>query len=201
MESTAPRHQRPSRLHEPTEFNDIVGLDGFYFQSRAGFRGYVLHLLDESSCFHVARRVPSRHASEASKFLSDMWLCWAGNARQIYLDPAGELRSEDWLQYLQGMGTQIHLTSGPWQRGRLERHGDILKHMLNRLDTDRAISTEEEFDQALLQSCQAKNSLVRHFGYAPEQIVLGKSIRVPASNTSDETATSHTLADGDDLEA
>ena len=73
--------------------------------------------------------------------------------------------------------------------------------MLNRLDTDRAISTAEEFDQALLQSCQAKNSLVRHFGYAPEQIVLGKSIRIPASNASDETATSHTLADGDDLEA
>ena len=201
LESTAPRHQRPSKLHEPTDFNDIIGIDGFYFQSRAGYRGYVLHVLDESSCFHVARRATSRHASEATRFLEDMWLSWAGNPKRIYMDPAGELRSDEWLHYLQAMDCQVYLTASAWQRGRIERHGDILKHMLARLDTERAIHDQASFDTALLQCCQAKNALVRHFGYSPEQIVLGKSIRVPGSNSSDEQATSHTLAEGGDLES
>ena len=83
LESTAPRHQRPGKLHEPKEFNDVIGLDGFYFQSRAGYRAYVLHVLDESSCFHMAKRVPPKHASEATKFLEDMWLSWAGNPQRI----------------------------------------------------------------------------------------------------------------------
>ena len=111
LESTAPRHQRPSKLHEPTDFNDIIGIDGFYFQSRAGYRGYVLRVLDESSCFHVARRAPSRHASEATRFLEDMWLSWAGNPKRIYMDPAGELRSDEWLHYLQAMDCQVYLTA------------------------------------------------------------------------------------------
>ena len=31
LESTYPRHQRPSKLPEPKEFNDLIGVDGFYF--------------------------------------------------------------------------------------------------------------------------------------------------------------------------
>ena len=83
----------------------------------------------------------------------------------------------------------------------MERHGDILKHMLDRLDTEKAIHDQTSFDQALLPCCQAKNAMVRHFGYSPEQIVLGKAIQVPASNSSDESGTSHSLANGEDLES
>ncbi|CAE7815025.1 unnamed protein product [Symbiodinium sp. CCMP2592] len=59
--------------------------------------------------------------------------------------------------------------------GRIERHGDI----------------------ALQQVFNAKNAK----GYAPEQIVLGKSVRVPGSVSSDEELSSHSLTEGADLEA
>ena len=29
LESTVPRHQRSSKLPEPKEFNDVLGVDGF----------------------------------------------------------------------------------------------------------------------------------------------------------------------------
>ena len=53
LESIEPRLQRPSKLPEPREFNDLIGVDGFLFKSRSGYKGYVLHALDEASCFLV----------------------------------------------------------------------------------------------------------------------------------------------------
>ena len=73
--------------------------------------------------------------------------------------------------------------------------------MLSRLDKEAPIINDALLDQALLQVFNAKNSLVRHKGYAPEQIVLGKSIRVPGSVSSDEELSSHALTEGSDLEA
>ncbi|CAE7270400.1 unnamed protein product [Symbiodinium sp. CCMP2592] len=85
--------------------------------------------------------------------------------------------------------------------GRIERHGDIVKSMLSRLDKETPITSDSSLDQALQQVFNAKNALVRHKGYAPEQIVLGKSVRVPGSVSSDEELSSHSLTEGADLEA
>ena len=201
LESTEPRRQRPSKLHEAIEFNHTIGLDGFHFTSRSGYKGYVIHVIDEASCFHLGRRAISHQAKDASKLVADMWFAWAGTPQRVYLDPAGEFRSEEWLVFLQSMNSEVFVSTGPWQRGRLERHGDVLKDMLHRLDTEQAITTEEDFDKAVLQCFQAKNALVRHEGYSPEQTVLGKSLKVPGSLTSDERAAAHALTEGSSLEA
>ncbi|CAE7708982.1 GIP [Symbiodinium sp. CCMP2592] len=201
LEATEPRHQRPSKLPEALEFNDLIGVDGFFFKSKSGFRAYVLHALDEASCFHLGRRALTRGTTHATSALSDFWLSWAGNPRRVYLDPAGEFRSEEILEYFQGLNIKTFVTAAAWQRGKLERHGDIIKDMLSRLDTHSPLANDDLFDQALLQAFQAKNALVRHQGYAPEQIVLGKSLRIPGSITSDDDLASHLLVEGEDLEA
>ena len=73
--------------------------------------------------------------------------------------------------------------------------------MLGRLDKETPITNDASLDQALQQVFNAKNALIRHKGYAPEQIVLGKSARIPGSVSSDEELSSHSLAEGSDLEA
>ena len=201
LESTEPRHQRPSKLPEVLEFNDLLGVDGFFFKGRSGYRAYVLHALDEASCFHLGRRALSRGTKHATTTLAELWFSWAGNPRKVYLDPAGEFRSEEILDHFQSLNVRTFVTAAAWQRGRLERHGDIVKDMLTRLDTQSPLVNDELFDQALLQAFQAKNALVRHRGYAPEQIVLGKSLRVPGSNSSDEDLGAHSVLEGADLEA
>ena len=177
LESTEPRHQRPGKLPEPREFNELVGLDGFFFKGQSGYRAYVVHVLDEASCFHQGRRTQSRQSHEAMQTLNDCWFFWAGNPRKVYLDPAGEFRSEHILGLLQGANVKNFVTTAAWQRGRIERHGDIAKEMLARLDKENPISSDAAFDKALIQVFQAKNALVRHLGYSPEQIVLGKSFK------------------------
>ena len=93
------------------------------------------------------------------------------------------------------------MTPEAWQRGRVERHGQILKRMLSRCDLERPIENEQGVDRVLLACFQAKNALTRQHGYSPEQIVLGKATKVSASLTSDEHASAHSLADGSDLES
>ena len=151
--------------------------------------------------YHMGRRASSRHAEQALRLLNDFWFSWAGTPRRMYIDPAGEFRSEELLEHLQGYNTRMFVTSAPWQRGRIKRHGDLLKHMLQRLDVESPMTTPEGFDQILIQCFQAKNSLVRHQGYSPEQIVLGKATKTPGSICSDEALGSHALTEGTDLEA
>ena len=104
------------------------------------------------------------------------------------------------MGHFQGHNVKLFTTASAWQRGRIERHGDVLKHMLERLDIQRPITSPEAFDDALLHCCQAKNALIRHDGYSPEQIVLGRSLAVPGSICSDENMASHSLAAGTDLD-
>ena len=201
LESTEPRHQRPSKLPEPREFNEMIGIDGFHFKSKSGYRAYAIHALDEASCFQQARRAPSRLGNHAKQVLNDCWISWAGPPRQVYLDPAGEFRSEQTLDYLQELNVRAWVTVAAWQRGRLERHGNILKEMLARMDTEQPIVNDTTFDQALQQAILAKNSLVRHSGFSPEQIVFGKALRVPGSVSSDEDLSAHALLEGTELES
>ncbi|CAE7230274.1 RE1, partial [Symbiodinium sp. CCMP2456] len=138
---------------------------------------------------------------QAMKAVSEFWMSWAGQPHKFYLDPAGEFRSEEMLEKFQSMNSKVFISTAAWQRGRVERHGDIVKDMLARIDTQQPIVSDTSFDQALLVAFQAKNALVRHRGYSPEQIVLGKSVRIPGSLTSDEDLASHAITEGSDLEA
>ena len=201
VESTGRRHQRPAKLHESRDFNDCVGIDGFFWRGHTGFQVHVLHCIDEASLFHLGKRIPTRNPDQVISSWNEFWTLWAGSPRILYADPAGEFRSQTWKDFLQSCNIQFDLTTEAWQRGRVERHGGIIKEMLNRYDQDRPIQSVDEFDQVLIACFQAKNALSRHQGYSPEQIVLGKSTHLPASLTSDENVGAHSLADGDTPES
>ena len=201
VESTGRRHQRPAKLHESRDFNDHVGIDGFYWRGHSGFQVHVLHCIDEASLFHLGERISTRNPDQIINVWNDFWMLWAGSSKVVYADPAGEFRSQVWKDFLQTRNIHFDLTTEAWQRGRVERHGDIIKEMLNRYDQDKNIQNIEEFNQVLIACFQAKNSFSRHQGYSPEQIVLGKSTHLPASLTSDENVGAHSFADGETPES
>ena len=80
VESTTPRHQRPSKLHDPQEFNDTVGLDTFYWRGSAGFQVHILHVI-ESSCFQAGKGI----TDHAISVFRDSWTHWAGVPKHIYI--------------------------------------------------------------------------------------------------------------------
>ena len=69
--------------------------------------------------------------------------------------------------------------------------------MLSWVHSSEAINDEAEFRRCLRALIQGNNILSRVRGFTPEQALLGKMSRLPASLTSDDSACSHALADSD----
>ena len=110
VETQKPHHQRPAKLHPPREFNDVLGI-GFFWKGKGNFQCYVLHIYDEASGFHLAKRLDGRNLDHAIPAFQNLWLTWAGAPRHMYLDPAGEFRADRWLDYLQTINTSVFMSA------------------------------------------------------------------------------------------
>ena len=195
VERRPPKLNPPGQLKDRMEFNTKVWIDGFEWTSQSGLKVYVLHFIDDATQFHLGRRT-IRDSDQAQRVMDECWMSWAGAPEEVVLDCGGEFVSERWKTFLQREGIRTLLTATPWQRGKIERHGGIIKEMLSRIDNDEHINTEASLDRALAQCFRAKNSLATVKGFSPEQAVLGKATRIPASLMSDEDMPSHLLAAG-----
>ena len=147
-ERQPPKLSTPGQLKEPREFNEVVSIDGFEWKNKAEKPFYVLHAFDEATHFHLGKRV-NRGAIQAEQALQNMWFIWAGPPEEIFHDLAGEFVSQEWKDWLQKEGIRAVTSAAPWQRGRIERHGGIIKEMLSRMDNEKEIVTEQDFETAL----------------------------------------------------
>ena len=190
----APKLARPAKIHDDLDFNDVVGADGVYWTSREGKTYHFMHFIDEGTLYHLG--IPcGRSVEDQIRAFESCWLLWAGPCSTLYLDPAGEYANDRWAEYLQHESIKVQMTAARshWQNGRCERHGRIIKDMLTRMDSEEAI-TSETFPRCLREAFAAKNSLSRVKGFTPEQCLLGKARRLPASLTADDSIASHEMA-------
>ena len=188
---------RPATLRDPLDFNDRVSMDAFQFRSRQSQTFRVYHIVDHGTSFQTAFVVASAGTESVIDGLTQSWLCWAGAPGQLRVDAGTELNSAEFGRFLQANNIQC-LTVAPrahWQNGRAERHGAVLKHMLQCFNREQAISSMREMQQALWAMAQAKNALSIRRGYSPEVLVLGKATRLPGSVVSDESTSAHLQAD------
>jgi hypothetical protein len=166
-------------------------------ESKTGLKVYVLHILDDATRFHLGQRV-TRETQRAIRMIKQSWFQWAGAPKSLAHDPGGEFVTEEWKLMLQENGIRPILSAAPWQRGRIERHGGTIKEMLNRIDHEKNIKDLAEFDEALRQCFHAKNTLSIIDGFSPEQAVLGRASRLPASIVADEDLSAHLSCHGAD---
>ena len=192
-----PKISRPAVLPEEREFNDCVGCDLITWTSPKTHKQFqFLHCIDSATNFQLAIPVFRTDAQSLFDALQDCWISWAGPCRQLVIDNASSLCSELFTKLTQGLDTHLRVVAAfaHWQLGRTERHGDILQHMLYKIDHDFPIDDSDSFKTALRQCCNAKNSLARHRGYTPEILVLGKAQRLPGSISEDHLQPSQYLA-------
>ena len=189
---------RPASIHQDGDFGDVVGMDVAYWTGRAGQQHLFTHVIDEATLFQQAVAT-GRTPEEQFAMLADTWFQWTGPCKILYIDPAGEYNSDFWRLQLQKEGVRANVSAGEahWQLGRTEKHGNLLKSMLTRMDSQDMIKDSEDFKRCLREAVRAKNALSRVKGYTPEQAVLGKMSRVPGSIISDDNAATHSLADSD----
>eukprot|EP00435_Cladocopium_sp_Y103_P045324 s1858_g13.t1 len=195
-----PKIARPSTLKHALDFNDKIFVDGITWTNGKGRDFHFYHVLDQATNYHVAVPAPSRAAEQAIQRLSEAWFQWAGPPNMIITDAATEFESETFEAFLQRHDVKGNTTAphAHWQNGRCERHGQILQHMLNKLDKTNPIDTFTDLQQALIQCTHAKNTLSIRRGYSPEILVFGKSSRLPGSIVSSSSEAALESADRDD---
>ena len=85
----------------------------------------------------------------------------------------------------------------PYQNGKAERHGAVLKSMLSKYESEQPILNHQEMREALFWCIRAKNASSLKRGYAPEVLVLGEHTRLPGAVCNDEMLPAHMLADSE----
>ena len=69
---------------------------------------------------------------------------------------------------------------------------------MHRIDHEQNLTSLAEIEEALQQCFRAKNSMITTEGFSPEQAVLGKATRLPASMIADENNSAHHMCLSDD---
>ena len=192
-----PKIARPASLTEPRDFNDCVGCDLITWTAKSGRSFQFLHCIDAATNFQLAIPIVRTDAESMIEALQDCWFHWAGPCKQLIIDNASPLCSEQFSTAAQARDMHLRVVAAyaHWQMGKTERHGDILQDMLHKFDTDHAIQSEDQFKTALRHICCAKNALSRAQGYTPEILVLGKSRPLPGNLGEDVPTAAQYLAE------
>ena len=194
-----PKISRPSAIHSPCDFNDVISMDGYTWKNQQGTSFHFYHIIDSSTNFQIARYAPNRSVEHAIDCITQGWLAWAGSPNELIVDAATELNADAFAKFMQQNNIKCSTisTNAHWQNGKAERHGEILGQMLSKFDLEQPIDSAVELQQALAHCTQAKNALSIRKGYAPEVLVLGKHTRLPGAVCSDEQLPAHALADAE----
>eukprot|EP00435_Cladocopium_sp_Y103_P037577 s2392_g10.t1 len=196
QELRSPVISRPSAIHEPCDFGDIVSMDGVVWHNSKGDQFFFYHFLDQSTLFQTAVVAPSHTTEHACKALLNGWFNWAGPPGLLCVDAGTELNSEEFSQFLQRHSVRCRTCAAEahWQNARTERHGGILQLLLNKIDHEQPIQNYDQLAVALSHATSTKNQWSKQRGYPPEILVFGKGVRVPGSVTSDPTVAAHATA-------
>ena len=196
QELKGPTIARPSAIHEPCDFGDVVSMDGVVWTNSQGDKFFFYHFLDQSTMFQTAMVTPSHTTEQACRALLMGWFNWAGPPGLLCVDAGTELNSDEFGQFLQkhNVKSRTCAAEAHWQNARTERHGGILQVMLNKIDAEQPITNYDQLASALSHATGTKNQWSRHHGYPPELLVFGKGIRVPGSVTSDPSMSAHAMA-------
>ena len=194
-----PKIARPSAIRDELDFNDRVCSDGLTWTSRNGQKYHIYHVVDWATSFQTACCAPDQSSNALIQHLIQMWFSWAGVPQEMLVDPGTEYNSEEFIRFAQAHNIKVTTTSveAPFQNGKAERHGAVLKTMLSKYEAEHPISSYADLNEALWWCVQAKNACSLRRGYAPEVLVLGKHTRVPGAISSDELLPAHLLAESE----
>ena len=200
VETQRPRHQRPAKLHSPKEFNDVLGMDGFFWRVNKAFSAMSYMCMTRPQDFTLPSVL-----MDATWIMLYLRSKTCGPYGQVSQEPLSG--SSGWIPCRSVVVfpaiPQYPCSHDSWSMAK-RPHWKTWCHskdMLHRLDAEQHFESTAQFDEMLTLSCQAKNQLSKQNGYSPEQVVLGKSTALPASIASDDAASAaHALALGSDLE-
>eukprot|EP00435_Cladocopium_sp_Y103_P051731 s413_g16.t1 len=173
----------PPSAHSIVDFNHRVGVDvkilpGWGINQKVK----CLNIVDWASSYQVM--IPF-HETETGHVLKrlfqDKWQSWAGPPVELLMDPAKTNQSETFVSMLEDSGVRVLTTAAEAhnQLGKVEKHGHLFEVVLEKTLDQCQPQTKEEWEQCVIQTMNAKNSMLNQEGLSPNQHVFGRNPRLP----------------------
>lgn len=185
----APAVPNPAQVSSiTTVFNQKIGID---VKNLSGWRPNqkvkALNIVDYASNFQLM--VPFFETETSPllrRLLSERWFAWAGNPKELVMDPAQTNLGRALTEPCELEGTHVNVTAAGahWQLGKVEVHGGLFSHLLDKVIDERSPSNQEEWLDCV-RHCHVKNSTIQTHGYTPSQVVFGRNPDLPGDLLQD----------------
>ena len=183
-----PKAPRPAVVPKCYKPGVAVGMDLFYIPDPQNVRSLpVLNVVDVGTNYQVIELLENKDPLSVWRAF---WACWCrvfGAPQYLTVDEGLEFRGE-FTQWCSNYGILIFRSAArsPWQQGKVERHGGLMKTMIEHARAATPIESVQDL-KLLLQECEsAKNRFMNRSGYSPVQRQIGQWPRLPGSLMSDE---------------
>ncbi|CAE7889819.1 RE1 [Symbiodinium microadriaticum] len=178
-----PRLPRPAKAFTPRRFNDRLNLDVLWLKDISGRAHGYLSQVDEATCYHVLNYMRDRTEEETMRLLVNGWFAFFGPPDEMLLDSDGSFRGFrfETLQAQCAVRIRYAPADAHYQMGKVERHGQSIRYIVQRLVSQFAPLGAEELNLIVTMAASAKNSLLRRSGSSPAQWVFGRNPKLPGS--------------------
>ena len=171
------RKRNPDRpavaLPMASDFNEKLAIDLKHWKS-----GYILYCIDMWSRLTTAAFISRKEPRQVIDKIMSKWVAYYGVPGCILNDNGGEFTAEE-IVAMKGTLNIVNLTTGansPWQNGICEKNHALVDNMLERIEDD---YPDLDVETMLAWACMAKNCLTNVYGYSPNQLVFGRSPKLP----------------------
>ena len=177
-----PAVSMPASLSHVSVFGQKIGIDVKNLNGwRVNQKVKALNIVDYASNFQLM--IPLFETETAGllrQLLNERWFAWAGNPHELVIDPARTNLGKALTEPCELEGTHVSVTAAGahWQLGKVEVHGGIFSHLLDKVIDERSPTTKEQWLDCV-RHCHVKNSTIQTHGFSPSQVVFGKNPELP----------------------
>eukprot|EP00435_Cladocopium_sp_Y103_P012259 s60_g3.t1 len=174
----APTIPPPAQTSRVVDFNQRIGIDVKFLPGwKVNQKVKALNIVDQASSFQLM--IPFFETETAGllrKLLNERWFSWAGNPKEIVMDPARTNLGQALTEPTELEGTHISATAAAahWQLGKTEVHGGLFAKVLEKVLAERSPTDQTEWLDCVRQ-CHVKNTTIQTYGFSPCQHVFGQN--------------------------
>ena len=160
-----------------SEFNEVVCMDLKFIDGKF----LILHLIDTATRYSLAGIVNTKKAPEIVELVYEMWIRYFGPPVTFMSDNGGEFSNELYQELCMTLNIIDAKTAAhsPFSNGIVEKHNAVLGETIKRLLDDAELKCTPRL--AVSWGVSAKNSLLNHNGFTPNQLVQGKNVSTPSA--------------------
>ena len=130
------------------QMNDALQTGFFFVMDLTGCTHTLMGVIDVATLLHLVRSIESRAPAQTLAVLQ-RWMEVFGIPQQLACDLGGAFRGE-FEDALTSVGVDVRFCDpeAHWQMGRIERHNDIFRRILERTIDEGAAVTKEGYNAA-----------------------------------------------------